>query len=127
METRDAARRWAQVWERAWNEHDPQLLAPLYADDCVFRSSPFREPAVALEFATWAFSDEPSAETRFAEPVVDGDRAAVQWWAQVVNADGEQTLAGCSLVRFDPDGRVVEECGYWNESAGHVQRFAGWA
>jgi hypothetical protein len=59
--------------------------------------------------------------------LVDGDRAAVQWWALVVNSGGEQTLAGCSLLRFDHEGRVVEECGYWNEAAGHVRRFAGWA
>ena len=57
---------------------------------------------------------------------MDGDRAAVEWWATVVSADGEQTLAGCSLLRFDPDGRVVEEHDYWNAADGHVQPFDAW-
>jgi SnoaL-like domain len=127
METRDAARRWAQAWQRAWNEQDVNLLAPVYAEGCVFRSSPFREPAVPSEYVAWAFSDEESAQARFAEPVVDGDRAAVEWWATVVGADGEQTLAGCSLLRFDRDGRVVEERDYWNAAEEHVQPFPGWA
>jgi SnoaL-like protein len=126
MEPGDAARRWAQAWERAWNEHDPNLLTPVYADGCVFRSSPFREPAVPSEYVAWAFSDEESARARFAEPVVDGDRAAVEWWATVVTGDGEQTLAGCSLLRFDPGGRVIEERDYWNAADGRVQPFPGW-
>jgi hypothetical protein len=128
METREAARRWARAWEQAWRGHDPEPLRRVYADGAVFRSSPFVDPRPPLEYAAWAFEDERSAEPRFGEPVVDGDRAAVAWWTTVVNDDGrEQTIAGSSHLRFDSDGLVAEEHGYWNLTDGHVEPFAGWA
>ena len=127
MDAREAARRWAAAWERSWRTHDPEPLRAVYAEDCVFRSSPFRDPEPPWEFADWAYADEESAEPRFAEPVVDGDRAVVAWWATVANADGSsQTLAGSSHLRFDGNGLVVEECGYWNAEDGRVRPFAGW-
>ena len=127
MEPRQAARRWAEAWERAWRTHDPEPLRAVYVDDCVFRSSPFHDPRPPREYAAWAFGDEDSAEPRFGEPVVDGERAVVAWWATVVNDDGtEQTLAGSSHLRFDRDGRVVDDCAYWNAADGHVQPFPGW-
>ena len=125
METREAARRWAQAWERAWNEHDPNLLAPVYADGCVFRSAPFRAPAVPSEYVAWAFSDEESAQARFAEPVVDGDRAAVEWWAFVREDGRDITLAGTSLLRFREDGQCVEQRDEWAAADGRVERRPG--
>jgi hypothetical protein len=67
----------------------------------------------------WAFADQKSAECRFGEPVVDGSRAAIGWWAVIVSTDGSlQSLAGTSLLRFDEDGLVVEQRDAWAESDG---------
>ncbi|WP_443064752.1 hypothetical protein [Streptomyces sp. NBC_00588] len=44
METSEAAERFVRVWERAWAAHDVDGLLELYAEDCVHRSMPFREP-----------------------------------------------------------------------------------
>src|SRR3954452_2651113 len=126
MDVREAARRWARTWERSWREHDPDLLRTVYAADCAFWSSPFRPPQPPWEYAAWAFSDEQAGEPSFGEPLVDGDRAVVPWSAQVVNADTtEQTLAGSSHLRFDPEGLVVEERDYWNAADGPAPPFAG--
>ena len=38
-----AAERWAEAYERAWRAGDGEAAAALYAEDCVFRSHPFRE------------------------------------------------------------------------------------
>ena len=128
METREAAHRWAQTWERAWRGHDAELLRAVYAEGCVFRSDPFRAARDPVEYAAWAFGDEPSAEPRFGEPLVDRDRASVPWWTKVRNEDGsEQTLAGCSLLRFDEDGLVVYEHDYWAVADGHADPFPGWS
>jgi hypothetical protein len=65
----------------------------------------------------WAFEDQESARCRFGEPVVDGRRSAIDWWAVVTSKDGsQQSLAGTSLVRFDDDGLVVEQRDAWAES-----------
>jgi len=126
METRDAARNWARIWERAWREHEPELLRAVYAEDCDFRSSPFRSPQDPVAYAEWAFTGEQAAEPRFGEPLVEGDRAAVPWWTTTIGDDGsEATIAGCSLLRFDAAGRVVEELGYWN-AVDAIAPFPGW-
>ena len=72
------------------------------------------------EYAAWAFADQAAAECRFGTPVVEGARAAVDWWAVVTSTDGSvETLAGASLLRFDDDGLVVEQRDVWATRAGH--------
>jgi hypothetical protein len=46
--------------------------------------------------------------------VVDGDRAAVEYWAIITSTSGDaETIAGVSLLRFDEDGRVAEHRDVW--------------
>ena len=48
------------------------------------------------------------------EPVVDGERAAVEWRAESRLKDGStEKLAGVSLLRFDAEGLVVEQRDFW--------------
>jgi SnoaL-like domain len=127
MDTREAAGRWAAVWAQAWPLADVDAIAGLYAADAVFYSHPFRKPQPPAEYASWAFEDQEAAECRFGEPVVDGVRAAVDWWAVVTAKDGStQSLAGTSLLRFDADGLVLEQRDAWGEADGHVP-LPGWA
>jgi hypothetical protein len=96
-----------------------EAIAELYAVDATFYSHPFRERQRPEEYVEWAFSDQDTAECRFGEPLVDGARAAVDWWAVVTAGDGaEQSLAGTSLLRFDEDGLVVEQRDAWGETPG---------
>ena len=119
MDAEAAARRWAEVWARAWPAADVAAIAALYAEDAVFYSHPFRDRQPAEEYAAWAFGDQASAECRFGEPVADGNRAAVDWWAVITDRDGsEQTVAGTSLLRFRDDGLVVEQRDAWAEETG---------
>ena len=58
--------------------------------------------------------EEESAEREFGEPVVDGDRAAVERRARTTLRDGgEERLVGVSLLRFDAQGLVVEQSDVW--------------
>ena len=123
-----AARAWAGVWRTAWRMHDPGSLRPLYAEGAVFRSQPFREPQEPAEYAAWAFKDEIEARVWFREPhVVGQDRAAVEYWGVSIRQNGEvETIAGVALLRFGPDGRVVEQRDYWNASDGITEPYDGW-
>jgi hypothetical protein len=99
----------------------------LYAEDAVFYSHPFRDHQLPAEYVAWAFDDQGSAECRFGEPVVDGERAAVDWWAVVTARDGSlQSLAGTSLLRFGADGLVVEQRDAWAEMDGRHE-LPSWA
>jgi hypothetical protein len=123
----EAARRWAHVWSRAWPAADVEAIDALYARNAVFYSHPFRERQGPKEYVKWAFADQKEAECRFGEPLVSGDRAAVDWWAVVVAPDDTvETLAGTSLLRFDDDGRVVEQRDAWAGEPGR-RELPDWA
>lgn len=66
--------------------------------------------------------EEGDPEVWFGEPVVDGDRAAVEYWAILRLEGKEQTLAGTTLLRFDAEGRVVEHRDYWALEQGRRER-----
>jgi len=115
VDTRAAARRWAQTWERGWRALDPAEIVALYADGARFLSSPFRPPEPPRDYVERVLAAEESARCEFGEPVVDGDRAAVEWRGSTRLRDGgREELAGVSLLRFDREGRVVEQRDFWN-------------
>ena len=110
-----AARRWAETWQRGWNELDAASVVALYADDCrLFLSHPFRSHEPPREYVERALADTEWAEPWFGEPLVDGDRAAVEWSAETKLKDGgTEKLAGVSLLQFNLDGLVIEQRDFW--------------
>jgi hypothetical protein len=122
-----AARRWAEIWSRGWPAADVEAIADLYADGAVFYSAPFRDRQAPREYVEWAFAEQAEAECRFGEPLVAGDRAAVDWWGVITSKDGSvESLAGTSLLRFDADGRVVEQRDVWASEPGR-HALGAWA
>lgn len=121
MKIEDAARRWAQVWQRGWNERDAESIVALYAENAVFSTEPFRDPYIgpigARRYVAQTFAEEEAADARFGAPVVGDGRAAVPWWATLLESGAPITLAGTSLLRFDEDGLVTEQYDTWNQSA----------
>jgi hypothetical protein len=114
VDTRQAAQRWAEVWQRGWPEHDVAAISALYAEGAFWQQHPFRDPEPG--YLARVFAEEESAECWFGAPLVDGDQAAVPWSAQTRLTDGgSEDLAGVSLLRFGTDGLVVEERDFWNQ------------
>jgi hypothetical protein len=114
MTTEDAARRWTEVWSRAWPPADLEAIVALYTADAAYVSHPFRAPQKPREYVGKVFAVQAAAECRFGTPVVDGDGAAVDWWGVITDVDGSvETVAGTSLLRFDGDGLVVEQRDAW--------------
>jgi SnoaL-like domain len=122
VDTREAARRWAETWRRGWEALDPEEIVELYADDCLFLSYPFRAPEPPHEYVRRALAEADWAKPWFGEPVVEDDRAAVEWWAASSEEGREITLAGVSLLRFDRDGRCIEQRDTWALEEGRVER-----
>jgi ketosteroid isomerase-like protein len=119
----DAAGAWVEAWELGWRTHDVAQIAARYAEDAVFRSHPFREPEDPRTYVERVLAEEEAEpEVWFGEPIVSGDRAAVEYWA-ILRVEGkEQTLAGATLLRFDADGLVVEHRDYWALEPGRRER-----
>lgn len=124
METGVAAERFVRVWERAWAAHDVPALLELYAEDCVHRSMPFREPHRGrdglAEYLRRSFAEERVTDVRFSAPVVGPDGIAVAEFRVLAEDGGSaSTLAGCVFVRFDDTGLAVETRDYWHVAEGH--------
>jgi hypothetical protein len=102
-----------------WIGHDADLIASRYADECEFRSHPFREAVHgregARQYALQAFTQERSAQPSFGEPIVAPDgRAAVEYRAEITTSDDDEvTLVGVTVLRFDDQGLVIEHHDYW--------------
>ncbi len=122
-----AARRWAEAFRAAWLAGDGEAAAALYAEDCVFRSLPFRELEDARAYMRRVVPEADAPEVWFGEPVEDGDTAAVEYWALIVAPDGAQsTLAGVHRFRFGADGLIVEARDCWCVEPGHRRPPAEW-
>jgi hypothetical protein len=69
-----------------------------------------------------------TAAERWIAPAVDTVAAAAcEWWAvSRERSGGVVTLAGVSLLRFDDDGRVVEQRDYWSSRPGTHLPPDGW-
>ena len=130
MNTGAAAKAWVDAWLHAWPTKDPEPLSSLYVDYGVFFSHPFRDPLVgpagAREYVTWATADQASVECAFGEPIVSGDRAAVEWWGSWREQGQELTFAGVTVLRFDDQGLVVESRDYWHMEPGRREPHATW-
>jgi nuclear transport factor 2 (NTF2) superfamily protein len=118
----DAASRWARVWHDAWEARDTEAIVALYADDVVFSTQAFRVPYLGGDgvrtYVAGAFAEERDPRVWIGAPIVSGDRAAIEWWATVVENGIETTLAGVSVLRFDRKGLVTEQSDSWNQGHG---------
>jgi SnoaL-like domain len=130
MDPDAAARRWRETWLRAWPVRDTEAVAALYADGATYRSHPFRDPEEGgvRGYLTRVFAEErPGTTCWFAEPIVRGDRAAIQYWAILTDPSGAvSTLAGVSVLRLGVDGLVVDHIDHWVTREGGHRPPQGW-
>jgi SnoaL-like domain len=129
MDVLEAATRWAETWERSWAKGETAAIADLYAPGATYRSHPHEDPEIggAAAYVNRIFPGESAVECCFGEPIAMGMRAAVEWWANLVQEEHEVTLSGTTILRFDSDGLVVDHVDYWVQSDGRLPPFTGWA
>ena len=121
LRAEDAARTWADTWSRAWPAADAEAICALYAPAARFHSQSLRDHEAPRSYVERVFAEQAQAECRFGEPIVSGDRAAVDWWGVIEGRDGGiETIAGTSLLRFGPDGKVLEQRDAWGSAPGRV-------
>ena len=125
MTIEEAAERWAHTWEQGWIEKDVEAILGLYSNAVRYSSQPFREPYHGLagvrEYVSQALADEERIHAVYGRPAVNDRGAAVAWWATLIENGEEITLAGTSNLRFDEDGRVVEQWDTWNQASGSFE------
>jgi SnoaL-like domain len=125
-----AADRWARVWREAWEAQDSDAIVALYAPEARFSTEafrvPYRGPDGVRTYVAQAFAEEREPQVWVGAPIVAGDRAAIEWWATVIENDIPITLAGVSIIRFDDQGLVTEQWDSWNQGDGLQEPPNGW-
>jgi len=131
MTPAEAAEAWALTWKDAWETLDVEAIVALYSAGALLSTEPFREPCRgrdgARDYVSRVFGEEESPEVHVGIPIVDGDRAAIPWWASLLEEGVDTTLAGTSVLRFDTDGLVVEQWDTWNLAPERRQPPTGWS
>jgi hypothetical protein len=95
---------WLERYRRAWIERDADAASRLFTEDATYREQPFR----------------------YRQPVVHGNRLAVEWWANLQTNDGPLTLAGEFLLLFAENGDCRELREYWLLTQGRMEPAPGW-
>jgi hypothetical protein len=109
---------WLEGYRRAWVQTDTPAALELFTADAGYRSHPLRPTHAGHDgiAAYWdqATADQEDVRVRFGDPVVAGDRVAVEWWTTMRVGGDPVTLAGVLVLAFAPDGRCrdLREC--WN-------------
>ena len=84
MSPSEAAAQWKQTWETAWPRKDVEAIAALYAPNARYRALAFRDAdegiAGVRDYLRRNFDVETEIECWFGDPIIDGDRAAIEWW-----------------------------------------------
>jgi len=121
---------WLDGYRRAWEQADTPAVLGLFTTDAGYRSHPLR-PAHTGHNGIGAYWDRATADqrdvrVRLGDPIVDGDRVAVEWWTLMRAGGSPTTLVGCLLLTFAGDGRCRELRECWNVAEGLVDRPADW-
>jgi SnoaL-like domain len=121
---------WLAGYRKAWMDRDADAAAALFTENASYRVQPYEEAHVgpAGVHAYWAgvTATQDAVELRYGTPVVEGNRAAVEWWVTLLSDGAEITLAGEFMLRFDENGLCEELREYWQFAEGKLEPPAGW-
>jgi len=128
--TRLTVTRWIRNYTKAWLKKDAKAIAALFTEDAVYHSHPFRPVTQGrksiLDYTLGALDVGQVYEVRFGKPVVEGSRAAVEYWTTVKEKVEDVTLAGCVMLRFAKNGLCKELHDYWVLQTGRQQVPLNW-
>ena len=121
---------WLDRYRAAWEARDPDAAAALFTEDALYREQPYEEPFVGpagvRDYWARVTATQDRVEVRYGDPVVQGDRAAVEWWVTLENGGQPITLAGEFMLGFAEDGRCRELREYWHFAEGTRTPPDGW-
>jgi hypothetical protein len=128
--TRLAVNRWIRNYSKAWLKKDAKAITALFAEDASYHSHPFRPvnqgKKSITDYTLGALDVGLVYEVRFGKPVVEGSRAAVEYWTTMKEKLNDVTLAGCIMLHFAKNGLCKELHDYWVLQIGKQQAPINW-
>ena len=110
---------WAERYRLAWEGADDDAAAALFTEDATYRSDPLEKPHYGRDAirAYWreVTAVQSNVSVAVGRPIVDGNRAVVEWWTQMDVAGEPVTLPGALILDFDEEGlcRALREYYNW--------------
>lgn len=127
---RRAVSDWAEAYRVAWETCDDGAAAALFTEDATYRSNIYEDPHRGRDGVAGYWRDVTSTQAgvtvQVGTPLVDGDRAVVEFWTTMDNEGTPVTLAGSLLLDFDDAGSCIALREYWNFTTGTHSPPAGW-
>ena len=111
---------WLDSLRNAWLSDDPEAISKLFSADSAYHQGPFGVPHRGRheieKHWTRTLAQQRKQLIWFGPPVVSGDRAAVEWWCIVRDAQTEKprTASGCVMLKFDESGHCTSLREYWH-------------
>ena len=128
--TRLVVNKWIHNYSKAWLKKDAKTIASLFSEDASYHSHPFRPvnqgKKSISDYTLGALDVEEVYEVRFGKPIVEGSKAAVEYWATMREKNEDVTLAGCVMLRFSKSGLCKELHDYWVLQTGRLTPPPGW-
>lgn len=126
---RATAERWVSELFTAWQTARPDRAAALFTPDAVYRAHPFSEPYVGRDAiaAYWqaAVERQEGLDVSVGDPIVEGDRVAVEWWVSLAEMGVDSVSTGTLFLTFD-DGLCASLREVWMERPGRGAPYGGW-
>jgi hypothetical protein len=130
MSDRQSAEHWVEGLFAAWREADPERASSLFTTDAEYRAHPFRDPLLGREqihdYWAAALIAQDDVDLHVGEPVVDGSRAAVEWWVSLREGGIDSVSSGTLFLLFDESGRCRSLREVWMEQPGRQAPYPGW-
>ena len=120
MEGTAAIDRWLEGYIEAWSTDAPEDIAPLFAVDALYYTTPFSQPHVGVDdiVAWWREQGDSTTEWTFVYDAVarEGDLYVVRGVTRYpASADSEQARVyhNIWLVTLNEEGKATEFVEYW--------------
>jgi len=120
---------WVEELRLAWEQADPARAAALFTHDAKYHSHPFRRPLIGTsaieDYWKQATSNQTDVLVRMGKPLLDGNRAVVEWWTVMEEEGMGTTDAGALILEFVGD-RCANLREYWNMVDDKVEPAKEW-
>lgn len=129
MSTSTPVEVWVDSLADGWRRSDPDAIAALFTPDASYQRHPFKDPLIGRASIVSAWADQLDGSTfkeiHMGSPVVDADRAAVEWWSVSEATGGETTHTGTIFLTFSA-GLCTHLREVWMSDGSSRSPYPGW-
>ncbi|WP_052423403.1 nuclear transport factor 2 family protein [Nonomuraea candida] len=123
---------WVERYLRAWKDKDDVAVGKLFTRDAVYQEVPgddsrtFVGREAIRKYWRGITKGQSQVTTRYGEPVIQGDRAAVELWITLKGGGKWMTIIETNVMTFDRHGQVSRNAEYWTLRQGKFAPPRGW-